>query len=286
MLFVEGKARRGLNLLRTLSNWNYGADAVVLRRIYLATIRPVIEYAAPVIHTMSKKWKMKLQRIQNEAMRIITGAHRTTPIKFLEMETNIIDIDTRMEQLTIQYYARSTSRRGHPIRHILEETIEEESIRDKPRTKGNFTYRIEKLLPKYDLPTEKIAPTIDTRNPPWVMNQIKTCGKMIEMKKEDGPDVLKNVFLEHLAEHEGQHIYTDGSQDDDKISAAFIHKKSEEIITKKFWIEGPASAFTGECLAINKALEYVKLKKIKKTTIFTDSQAALQALKKKKQFGR
>ena len=65
-----------------------------------------------------------------------------------------------------------------------------------------------------------------------------------------------------------------------------ISTRTEEIVTKKFWIEGPASAFTGECLAINKALEYVKLKKIKKTTIFTDSQAALQALKKKKQFGR
>ena len=61
-----------------------------------------------------------------------------------------------------------------------------------------------------------------------------------------------------------------------------MHKKStEETILRKFWIEGPANAFIGECLAINKALEYVKREEIQRATIFTDSQAAIQALKKK-----
>ena len=281
-LYIEGKARRALNLLRTLSNWNYGADAVVLRRIYLATVRPIMEYAAPVIHTMAKSWLDKLQRIQNEAMRIITGAHRTTHIKFLETETNIIDMETRMEQLTIQYYTRTLSRRGHPVREILNEKIDEEKLRNKARTHGNFANRIEDLLSKYELPLERIRPTIDTRNPPWIVNQINTCNGMMRMNKEDGAIILRNSFIEHLSEHQGEHIYTDGSSDGNNISAAFMHKKStEETILRKFWIEGPANAFIGECLAINKALEYVKREEIQRATIFTDSQAAIQALKKK-----
>ena len=277
--YTTGKGRRALNSLKTLANRTYGADAIILKRLYLAIVRPIMEYGAPLIMSMSKTNFTHLQRIQNEAMRIILGAHRSTPIKYLEVETDLIDMKTRFQQLTAQYYARTSTRRNHPMESLMQEPIQE--IGGRKNTHGNIANRVEEITRKFNLPNAKIEPTDVLETPGWTINKIKTCGKMMEMRKEENAAITKAHFLEHLDIHKGEQIYTDGSMMDGKVGAAFTHiQDNEQVYTESFKVTGTGSVFIAESVAILKALQYIYRRKFQRSTIFADSKAAIQSLRK------
>ena len=276
--YITGKARRALNTLKTLANRSFGADAVILRRLYLAIVRPIMEYGAPLIMSMSKTNYNKLQLIQNEAMRVILGAHRSTPIKYLEVETDLIDIETRFHQLTAQYYARTSTRKNHPMEQLMQEAVPD--IEGRKNTHGNIANRVSEITRKYNLPAAKIDPTDDLENPGWTINKVRICGQMMAKQKEENAAVTKAYFVEHLETHKGEQIYTDGSMMDERIGAAFTHiRNNEQIHIEKYKITGSGSVFTAETVAILKALQYIYRNKFPRSTIFADSKSAIQALR-------
>ena len=63
-------------------------DQKTLRRIYRLIIRPKIDYGCTVYETATKDLLKTIDAITNEAMRIATGALRTTPIETLHILTN------------------------------------------------------------------------------------------------------------------------------------------------------------------------------------------------------
>ncbi|GFO44847.1 RNA-directed DNA polymerase from mobile element jockey-like [Plakobranchus ocellatus] len=53
--------------------------------LYVSFIRPVLEYANPVLNLASRTSLEKLDRVQDAAVRLILGALRSTPIATLEV---------------------------------------------------------------------------------------------------------------------------------------------------------------------------------------------------------
>ena len=275
--YITGKARRAMNTIKTLANKNFGTDAIILKRIYLAIVRPIMEYGGPLIMNMSKTNLNKLQVIQNEAMRIILGAHRSTPISYLEVETDLMNMRTRFQQLTAQYYARTSTRKNHPMEKLMQDVIP--NIEGRKNTHGNIASRVIEIIGQYNLPPEKIEPTAELENPSWTINKIKVCEKMMKKEKDDNNILTKTYFTEHLSAHSGEHIYTDGSVKDGKIGAAFTHiRHNGQLHKEKFKIVGTGSAFIAETVAILQALRYIYKKKFVRSTIFTDSKSAILAL--------
>ena len=77
-------------------------------------------------------------------------------------------------------------------------------------------------------------------------------------------------------------IYTDGSKSKSGIGCGWLASKNDTILGEgKYKISSHASVFQAELCAIAKALEWVRDCKEKDIHIFTDSQAALNALKSK-----
>ena len=71
---------------------------------YKALGRSNDNYAAPVWSTNASDTSLeKIQRTQNEALRIITGSHKMSSIDHLHSETTMLLIKNHLNLLSVQY---------------------------------------------------------------------------------------------------------------------------------------------------------------------------------------
>ena len=101
--------------LTKISTSTWGATFTKARQVYSAVVRPVMTYGSTVWHMpkevkKSKTSTSKLSVMQNNCLRIITGAFKATPIPVLEAETYIAPIDVHLD--TLQAQARHRLRAG------------------------------------------------------------------------------------------------------------------------------------------------------------------------------
>jgi hypothetical protein len=95
---IVEKGLKRIRLLNTLTLTKWGATQDVLITAYKTYVRPVMEYENEVI-TASKTILKKLDRVQNLALRTITGAAKSTPTAAMEAQTNTEPLHVRRERL-------------------------------------------------------------------------------------------------------------------------------------------------------------------------------------------
>lgn len=96
---VEEKCKKILNIMRCLTGSEWGASQRALRDLYVALMRPVIEYGSVVFRSASKTSIKKLEAIQNQALRICCGAIRTSPACAVQVEMGELPLNLRFKQL-------------------------------------------------------------------------------------------------------------------------------------------------------------------------------------------
>ena len=93
---VESCNKR-LNMLKSLASKSWGADRRILMNFYKAYIIGKLNYGAELYNSAASIHKRKLETIQNSALRIITGAMRSTPIVALQAETQCFSLQCNRE---------------------------------------------------------------------------------------------------------------------------------------------------------------------------------------------
>lgn len=86
---VGKKASKRLNLIKRLASTSWGADKNMLRSLYLGYVRSVMDYNIVLQNSCSKTTKQELDKVQNQALRLICGGMRTSPTAACEISTNI-----------------------------------------------------------------------------------------------------------------------------------------------------------------------------------------------------
>ncbi len=102
---VEEKCKMILNIMRCLTGSECGASKRALRDVYVALMRPVIEYGSIMYRSASKTSLRKLEVIQNQALRICCGAIRTSPACAVQVEMGELPLNLRFKQLMMNYWA-------------------------------------------------------------------------------------------------------------------------------------------------------------------------------------
>ena len=116
----EAKARRKLALLRKLAETQWGAAETGLINLYIGTIRTHLEYGSTTLSSASKSATYTLDKVQNQALRLITGSMKSTPIRFMEEATAIQPLSKRRDMRNIipaEMYKCSPS---HPMRKRMD----------------------------------------------------------------------------------------------------------------------------------------------------------------------
>ena len=118
---TKRKSVKRLNIIKRLATTNWGARKQILRQLYIGYVRAVMDYNLPLQTIASKGAVLSLDKVQNQALRLICGAIRTAPIAACEIDANIKPRDlTRRRSLieTVERYRRQEP--DHPNRKLIE----------------------------------------------------------------------------------------------------------------------------------------------------------------------
>ena len=99
--YILEKASNKLKLLRALK---FQIDRKSLQTMYFSFIRPVIEYSDIVWDNCTQTLKEKLEKINIEAARIVTGATKLTSLKLLYKESGWPTLEKRREEHKLLQY--------------------------------------------------------------------------------------------------------------------------------------------------------------------------------------
>ena len=118
---AERKARRKLTILRKLAGTSWGANEKVLKQVYQGVVRPHLEYGSTAWSTAAKTHLQTLDRVQNQALRLITGSMRSTPIQAMEEVAAIQPLVQRRDMKNLVQAEKIKALPHHPMGHRMDQ---------------------------------------------------------------------------------------------------------------------------------------------------------------------
>jgi hypothetical protein len=115
-----------------------GLSSSQLFHYYIAVIRPVLEYGAPVWHyALTKAQTEQLEAVQKRAIQIILNYSRGTPYLFMLSAANLTLLATRREEISRNFFSE-ISEPTSCLYHLFPEP-REHSITSRLRTYEKFS---------------------------------------------------------------------------------------------------------------------------------------------------
>lgn len=271
------RGRKRMKLLKRLTTTKWGATQDVLSTAYKNYVRPSMEYGSEVFDTASKQALEKLDRAQNAALRLITGAAKSTPITAMELQTGIEPLGTRRQKQCLKFWERTKRVHNNFWRAYRA---------SNPRLKTQTTpiQHAKNLAEKFNINIGDPAPRPAYADPNLNLPDAKLTLEDHGRRKKDCLDLeLRAAALHTLhllyPREEWLHIYTDGSSvpGTGRTGAGYFSHLFEGSVP----IGTPSSSFDGELAAVKAATERLASNDVthfKKVVFLIDSQAAILAL--------
>ena len=92
------------NLLRIVTSQSWGADMKIGMPLYRAIIRSKIDYRSIVYGVANTATLKSLEIVANEAIRITSGAFKTTPVSSMQVMNSKPPLELRRTELLLKYF--------------------------------------------------------------------------------------------------------------------------------------------------------------------------------------
>ena len=269
--YLLKESQKRLDIMKSISSPSWGATPKTLKKFYVSYIRAKINYGA-VVYAAGNKILDRLEVVQNNALRMITGGRRTSPILSLQAESNIPPLALqRGYNLVKEYIKLKCKPKNYSTSSFL--GYDNHNITNVPF--NSFTYRLKNYLQMFDIHIPRSFTESIHTIPPW-----ETCYKYIilEYLEDVSDNITFNYYLDkYLPSSRYKYIYTDGSKTSVSVGSAFYI--SEYKICKCFKLSNEHSVISSELFAIYKALDYILIHNtISSYIIFTDSKSSLELI--------
>lgn len=277
---ISEKSSKFLNLLKVLAGSGWGIHPKHLRTIYISLVRSRVDFGCFLYDNSAKSNLFKLDRIQNQALRIIGGYIKSTPIHVMESELCLPPLFLRRLYLAYKYCIKSMSWSNNITIDLLMDLSSD--VYDR------YWQRVRKplLIPVFN---ECKNCEIYTSNPLelfkldiWVSyidinGLVKINLESMKGSKRcyDSTSLKSNIIAELATEYAGWiKVFTDGSKSNSGRGAAYfdISKNTAAM----FKVKATVSIMTLELIAISEALNFIKGQEGRNFVIVTDSKSALQ----------
>ncbi|XP_037536736.1 uncharacterized protein LOC119413748 [Nematolebias whitei] len=270
---VADKCKKILNIMRCLTGKDWGADRKAQRTIYTGLIRSITDYGSIVYSSASETNLEKLNSIQYQALRIITGAFKTTHTGSILVEMGEPPLNIRREQLALNYWANL---KGHEQNHPTQEILKPCWEKEKKHTK-NFGWTINQKSAESQIDDLNVSPTVPLPNiHPWLFTDTTVDLKILEQNRNG---LISNTVIEHINKYYGYvKIYTDASKNTaGQIGAAFIVPEFGVKVGKR--LNNKLSVYTGEMVAILLAVQWIEDNQPLRSVICSDSSSSVISIK-------
>ena len=165
--------------------------------MYIGYVRSVMDYSLPLQSVASSTTSTQLDRVQNQALRLICGAMRSTPTAACEIEANVEPLDLRRKRVlteAVERYKRQPV--DHPNRQLIENWQEKRRLQQK-----SLLDLAKEQEENHHLPVERELENKCPDPAPWSPIQspiIKTSLLDPNANKSLPPSVLKTFALETI----------------------------------------------------------------------------------------
>ena len=282
---VVDRCKNVLNLMRCLAGKEWGADLASLKLIYTYLIRARIDYGCLVYGSAAASVLAKLDVVQASALRICTGAVRSSPVCALQVVTGEMPLGVRRRQLQANYWVNLMGQQpNHPVRNVIEPSWES-VVADLP----SFGWTGESVARELNVLQCSFCPTVIwPAIPVWQLHVPEIDLTLLERKEKDPEVELVYSFHCHIEEryHDCVLIFTDGSKDQESgvTGAAFFVPKMRVQGSQR--TSDALHVFTVELYAILMAVQWVDQLQDRKVLICSDSVSAVKSLGKGMSKGR
>ena len=135
--YLVEEARKRTNIMKRLSGSKFGAKRETLLKFYETYILSKLRYGMPIYCATTKSNMKKLKVIQNNAIRIATGAFKSSPIQSLEADAKVTSMETKIELETSQLYTKICSK--HHSNIVTKINLQDLAQEGTKRRKGFIT---------------------------------------------------------------------------------------------------------------------------------------------------
>ena len=263
---------RALSVLRCLSHLTWGADRRTLLRVYRSLIRSKMDYGSIVFSSAKPSALRLLDPVHNSAIRLCTGAFRSSPVLSLYAESGEPSLNARRDLLMLQYLARAQQLPNSPS--CL--SIIQQWPTTARRVRESFGSRARETCARLHL-TVQTTPISFCNTPRWLLSPSVVCPGFMQGRKSDhSTDGIKSLFLDHVntCHRQCMHIYTDGSKDEGRVGCAAVSDAARSSLR----LHGYSSIFTAELYGIICAVAIANKSTDTEICIFSDSMSAIQAI--------
>lgn len=276
---IKSKASQNLNLLKMLSNHNFGSDRKLMLRLHQTMILSVIDYGSQLYSSANLSTLKILDPIHNSGIRFSIGAFKTSPINSIVLDSGLLPLHLRRDKQCLNYAMKILSFTNHSLNKFLLDNSQLEIFHNRNLNYKPFSKRSIELFNKYNINIQiKFDSQKFHEKPPWLCNDFLIDTSLSDCKKENTSTlVFKKKFYNAISKYpEFSKIYTDGSLFENKTSCAVKMKRLEF----KYRLLDYSSIFSAELFAILQAIYLANFQKNKKFLICSDSLSSLQSLKK------
>ena len=275
------RCKKDLNLMRYLSGTKFGADKLTLLAIYKTLIRSKIDYGCQAYASATKTQLLRLDRIQSAALRIVTGAYKSTANTDVQIECSVQPLSLRREELILKYWARSWPiNQQLPLNSLYDLSLYE-TTKDRLKGKIPFVMKVRELMDKYQLKDIEIQEPVYPDRFALMSIKPRETLKSTVNKKTDSLKSIEGKTKLHIQTSYKSYlqIYTDGSKDINKDQVGGAFAIPDYQLCRSFKLNNNASIFSAELTAIIEALKWIRTNRPEKVVILTDSLSSIRALR-------
>ncbi|GFT90276.1 RNase H domain-containing protein [Trichonephila clavipes] len=276
ILHLPKRCEKSLNLLKVLSNTSWGADRTSLLRVYQAIVLSRIDYGCVAYGSACNSTLQKLDPVHHMALRICSGAFRTSPVQSLYVNCHQLPLDLQRRKLSLAFYFKILSVPSHPLQNVYMSTSMKRLYDARPSNIRPFMDRMKLHISELDLPNVRIQQRNLFLFQPWNTPRFHYINPFATYSKSTvAPVVFQRVFAYHRSQYSRYSaIYTDGSKRADYVGCGVVI----EDIMHGYRLDTSCSVFTAEAVAIYRALQLIDSSMPRKYCIYTDSMSVLEAL--------
>ena len=282
---MESKAIKKMAILKKLAGTQWGANSRILTQVFTGTVRPHLEYASPSWSTAAKTNTARLSKVQNAALRIITGGMRTTPITAMEKTAGLHSLEERRQEKLLRLSEKLRRMPSHPLHKKLQEQT-------KNRLKRQSINHLTKALKRQHLDTLPISPQnteLLTDYEDWTAGEITIIPDLpgIHNKDDHSPAALRALTLETFDRQyptdSWAHVFTDGSAEGavrNGGGGVYMKFPDGRRISRSLPTGAHSTNFRAEACALLEAASVLNTTEplASNTVILTDCRSLLQSL--------
>ncbi|GBM39215.1 hypothetical protein AVEN_223834-1 [Araneus ventricosus] len=219
ILYLRKRCERLLNILKVLSNTSWKAGRTSLLRIYESVILPRIDYGCVVCGSACASNLKKIDPLRHSALRICSGAFRTSPIDSLYVECFQMPLSLRSQKLSINYYFKVMSVFNHLLSSQHVSKVLTRLYNARPSKIPPFLNRTMRMLHDTYLDGLQVQKDVTFHHSPWNIPFIQYTNPFARFNKNTtAPVVLQHIFYYYRCQYSDYiTIFTDGSTADGHV---------------------------------------------------------------------